>query len=38
MSFLVGISQYINISDLTGFGDTTPQSDLEAILPPETHS
>lgn len=36
-SFLVEISQYITIGDLTGFGDAAPQSDLEAIPPPETH-
>lgn len=35
-SFLVEISQYITIGDLTGFGDTAPSSDIEAILPPET--
>ena len=36
-SFLVEISQYITIGDLTGFGDAAPESDLEAILPPETY-
>ncbi|KAF5355656.1 hypothetical protein D9756_004216 [Leucocoprinus leucothites] len=36
-SFLVEISQYITIGDLTSFGDTVPQSDVEPTLPPETH-
>jgi proteasome activator subunit 4 len=36
-SFLVEISQYITIGDLTGFGDSAPHSDTEPTLPPETH-
>ncbi|KXN83586.1 Proteasome activator complex subunit 4 [Leucoagaricus sp. SymC.cos] len=36
-SFLVEISQYITIGDLTGFGENAPQSDIEPTLPPETH-
>ncbi|KAJ3576138.1 hypothetical protein NP233_g640 [Leucocoprinus birnbaumii] len=36
-AFLVEISQYITIGDLTGYGDIAPQSDTEPTLPPETH-
>ena len=36
-SFLAEISQYITIGDLTGLGNTVPQSDIEAIHPLETH-
>ncbi len=35
-SFLVEISQYITIGDLTGFDDTVQWSDTEPTLPPET--
>ncbi|XP_006454756.1 hypothetical protein AGABI2DRAFT_215246, partial [Agaricus bisporus var. bisporus H97] len=34
-SFLVEISQYITIGDLTGFDDAVSRSDTEPTLPPE---